>query len=348
MAETMLAARFSEPGTPIEIEEIPVPSPRSYEVLVRVEACGICLSDIHLIEGSVPPIVSPVTPGHEACGVVAKTGLMTAGWSEGDRVVMTGGRYCGSCQRCLTGRFEDCVAWELLGFHYDGAWAEYVLAPALALARVPEGIPSEQAAILADAVATPYAALLETGGLQPGEAVGLWGIGGLGTHAVQIARLAGAAPIIAVDPLEGARKRALGLGADLALDPGETEFMARIMEVTDGLGLDLALDLIGKNDVIKQAVQSLTRGGRLVVVGQSIERIELGPAVLFSTRATKLLGHLGYRKRHLDDLVRLLASGRLDLSGSITDVIPLAQINEGVDRLRQRDGDVVRIMVRPS
>ncbi|MGH2739398.1 MAG: zinc-binding dehydrogenase [Actinomycetota bacterium] len=347
MAETMLAARFTESGKPLSLEQIPIPSPRAHEVLVRVAACGICLSDVHLIEGSVPPIVSPVTPGHEACGLIAKTGLMVSGWSEGERVVMTGGRYCGVCKRCGTGRYEDCIAWELLGFHYDGAWAEYVVAPALALSRVPDGIPSEQAAILADAVATPYAALLETGGLQVGESVGLWGVGGLGTHAVQLARLMGAATIVAVDPLDGARKRALDLGADVALDPGDEEFTARVMEATDGLGLDLALDLIGKNDAIKQGVMSLTRGGRCVVVGQSAERIELGPAVLFSTRATKLLGHLGYRKRHLDDLVGLVANGRLDLRGSITDIIPLTKVNEGVRRLREKDGDVIRIIVKP-
>jgi len=342
----MLAARFHGIGD-LRLEEVPVPEPGPLEVLVKVEACGICLSDVHLMDGGIPAVTQPVTPGHEAAGVVARSGALAVGWDEGQRVSMAGGRPCGSCARCRVGRMEECLAFEIMGFHYDGAWAEYVAVPYFTLAPVPDGVPIEQAAILADAVATPYAALAERARLAPGEAVGLWGIGGLGTHAVQIARLLGAGLVVAVDPLETARTRALGLGADAAIDPGSGDAAGEIRRLTDGLGLDVAVDLVGSNQVMKQAVASLARGGRAVMVGLSMEPLQLGPGLLLGIQSQSILGHLGYEKRHLDDLVALLAGGRLDLAASISDVIPLTDVADGVRRLAEKDGDPVRIVVRP-
>lgn len=347
MQETMLAARFMGPGQELELQQVGVPRPGPLEVLVKVEACGICTSDVHLLDGSFPPVELPVTPGHEAFGTVVQKGELAEGWAQGDRVVLAGGRNCGTCQRCRSGRFEECLAPQIMGFSYDGAWAEYVLAPFYMLSSVPEGIVAEQAAILADAVATPFAALVDRGALRPGESVGLWGIGGLGTHAVQLARLLGASPVVAVDPLEGARRRALACGADVALDPSDPDLSGQVMQATGGLGLDLALDLVGANAALQQAESVLGRGGRLVIVGLSLEPIQLGPSFLFAVQSHALMGHLGYQKRHLDELVRLLATRRLDLSGSVTDVVPLADVAEGVRRLSMKEGDPVRIVVRP-
>lgn len=343
----MKAARFNADGKSLFLADVAVPEPGPLEVLVKVEACGICLSDVHLVDGSIPPIVPEVTPGHEPSGVVATVGESVPGWKEGDRAVLAGGRPCGRCVHCQIGRVEDCLEFEIMGFHYDGSWAEYVCVPYFAMTPLPEGIPFEQAAILADAVATPYAALTDRGGLRPGEAVGLWGIGGLGTHAVQIARLCGAGFIAAVDPLASARERALTLGADVALDPVTQDVPGEIRSATRGLGLDLALDLVGANAVLQQCVSSLGLGGRAVMVGLSMEKIALEPSLLFGVQKHSVLGHLGYDRRHLDDLVRLLAGGRLDLAASISDVIPLDDVVDGVRRLAEKEGDPVRIMVRP-
>jgi D-arabinose 1-dehydrogenase-like Zn-dependent alcohol dehydrogenase len=234
----------------------------------RTSTCSMDLS---------PPVQASVTPGHEAFGTVVQTGELAEGWAKGDRVVLAGGQNCGTCQRCRSGRFDACQAPQIMGFSYDGAWAEYVLVGAHTLSTVPEGIVAEQAAILADAVATPFAALVDRGALRPGESVGLWGIGGLGTHAVQLARLMGASVVVAVDPLEGARRRALACGADVALDPSDPALSDQVMQATGGLGLDLALDLVGSNAVLQQAEAALGRGGRLVMVGVSLEPIQLGP-----------------------------------------------------------------------
>ena len=347
MSETMVAARFSAPDRSLRLEEVPVPEPGPLEVVVKVEACGICLSDVHLIDGSFPPVRDLVTVGHESSGVVARTGELVKGWEPGDRVSLMGGRPCGECDRCRVGALDQCLSPQLMGFHYDGAWASYVVVPYFTLTAIPDHIPFEQAAILADAVATPYAALVERAQLKAGEAVGLWGIGGLGTHAVQIARLLGAAAVIAVDPLESARQRALDRGADVAVDPGAADLQQQIMDATCGRGLDVALDLVGSNKVLQQAVSCLGRGGRAVIVGISIDPIQLGPSIIFTIGGHALLGHLGYRKAHMDDLVRLVAGGRLDLSTSISDVIPLSQVHEGVRRLAEKDGDPVRILITP-
>ena len=343
----MKAARYNAEAKKLFVTEVPEPEPGPLDVVVKIEACGICLSDVHLIDGSIPPIVPEVTPGHEPAGTVHKTGELVTGWKVGDRVVLNGGKPCGICAKCTIGRLEECLQFNIMGFHYDGAWAEYVVVPYYAMSRLPDGLPFEQCAILADAVATPYAALTTRGGLHPGEKVGLWGIGGLGTHAVQLARVCGAGFIIAIDPLPSARERALGLGADLALDPTEPDVARNIRNLTGG-GLDLAVDLVGKNIVMQQCVSSLGRGGRAVMVGLSLENLELEMSLLFGVQQHAVLGHLGYDRRHLDELVALLANGRLDLSGSISDVISLDEIEEGVRRLAEKDGDPVRLIVRPG
>lgn len=348
MAGTMLAARYAAPSGRVDVAKVPIPEPGPLEVLVRVEACGICLSDVHLIDGSLPAMIEVVTPGHEAHGVIAEVGDQVTGWRRGDRATIVGGRGCHECVRCRSGRLEECLDPQVMGFHYDGAWAEYVAVPWYALAAVPEGIPPEQAAILADAVATPYAALSERAALRPAESVGLWGIGGLGTHAVQIARLLGAGLVIAVDPRTSARERALALGADVALDPNAVNVEVKVRELTGDLGLDVAVDLFGANAVLRQAASCLARGGRAVMVGMSFEPIAIDePSVFFGLNSHAVLGHLGYRKQHLDELVTLLARGRLDLSASISDVIPLTDVAEGVRRLASKEGDPVRIVVRP-
>jgi threonine dehydrogenase-like Zn-dependent dehydrogenase len=243
---------------------------------------------------------------------------------------------------------EPCLQPLIMGSMVDGAWAEYIAVPTSCLVAVPDHLPIEQAAILADAVATPFAGLLERSQLRAGESVGLWGIGGLGTHAVQIARMVGATPIIAVDPDEAARGRALDLGADHALDPGAVDVKAQVMRLTDGQGLDLAVDLAGLGGSLAQAASCLAIRGRVVMIGLGPEPVQLeGPGFYLGVAQQSLLGHLGYSKLDLERLVRLVATGRLDLSRSISDVLPLEDVAEGVERLVTKKGHPVRILVKP-
>lgn len=343
----MRAARFDQEAKQLEVTDVPVPEPRPHEVLVKVQACGVCLSDVHLIDGSLPGPLPVVTPGHEPAGVIEAVGDAVPMWQPGQRVVMAAGRPCLACEGCASGAMFDCHAPEIMGFNYDGAWADYTVVPYAALTAVPDGIPIEQAAILADAVSTPYAAIVERANVRPGESVGIWGVGGLGFHAVKVARLVGATPIIALDPLPSARERALRAGADVAIDPTANDAVAQVRAASRGRGLDVALDVVGSSRVLQQAEQCLGGRGRLVMVGISWEPTSLGPGVLFSLQSQSLLGHLGYRKEHLDQLVRLVDSGRLDVSDSVSEVLQLEDIVEAVDRLATKRGDPIRLVVRP-
>ncbi len=346
---TMRAARFDRASRRLRVQDVPVPQPGPGEVLVRVEACGICLSDVHMIEGTMPPPpLEQVTPGHEAAGTIERIGPGVTFWQPDQRVVLAGGKPCGVCRRCLTGDLTECLTPQTMGQGYDGGWAEYVVVPFPTLTAVPPHVPIEQAAICADAVATPYSGLIHRGGLRPAELVGLWGIGGLGVHAVQIARLAGAGLIIAVDPNDAACQRALDFGADHALNPRKVDVPEEVQRLTNGEGLDLAAELAGVNSALAQAVSCLGRRGRAVIIGMCLEPIQLTePSVVFAYSQHSLLGHLGYQKRNLDELMRLVGSGRLDLTRSISDLVPLEDVARGVERLSKKEDNPIRLVVKP-
>jgi D-arabinose 1-dehydrogenase-like Zn-dependent alcohol dehydrogenase len=345
----MRAAVFDSQAMKLNLESVPVPEPGPDEVRVRVAACGICLSDVHLLDGTLPAPLPRVIPGHESAGVIDSVGeQVPEHWTAGRRVLMAGGKPCGTCTSCVAGDApERCLEVQVMGFAYDGAWAEFTVVPWQTLVEVPDHVPLHEAAILADAVATPYAALTERAALRPAESIGLWGVGGLGVHAVQIARIVGAAPIIALDPSPVARARALELGADHALDPTDEAVIEEVWRLTDGRGLDVAVDLFGANRVLLQADACIGRGGRVVIVGLSAEDIALGLNATFGVMSHALLGHLGYRKEHLFALIRLVAHGRLDVSRSISDVLPLEDVGLGVDRLASKDGDPIRLVIAP-
>ncbi|HVL90556.1 MAG TPA: zinc-binding dehydrogenase [Actinomycetota bacterium] len=343
----MRAARMTGVGKPVEIHEVPVPAPGPGEVLVRVAACGVCASDVHVLDGSLPAMPPlPVTMGHEPSGTVEAAGEGVLWPAPGDRVVMHAGKRCGACRPCRAGHgLEECLFVRTMGVDFDGAWADYVVVPASSCVALPKSIPFDQGAILADAVATPYAAVVETGQVRPGDRVAIFGVGGLGTHAVQIARLCGASFVAAVDPRQSARSRATALGADIAVDPDGA--VGAIRDATGGEGVDAAFDFVGANAVVKACVSSLARGGRAVIVGVGGEKISLGPSILFALKHSQLRGAYGYRRTHIETLVSLVASGRLDLSASITANMPLEQAADAVEILATKRGDPVRIILSP-
>src|SRR4051794_30301212 len=192
MADTMRAQRFYADTKEIAVEDVPIPELAPGEVLVKVAFCGICHSDLSLINGTFPAQVPVVTQGHEASGTIARLGPDVTGWEEGDRVVVAAGRPCQECVTCRRGDVSNCLRIRLMAFAYDGAWAEFTVAQAIGLTRVPDNVSLEHAAILADAVSTPFGAVVRTAKVGIGESVGVWGVGGIGTHIVQLARLVGA------------------------------------------------------------------------------------------------------------------------------------------------------------
>ena len=347
MAPTMRAERFHADTKSVVLEDVPIPTPGPGEVLVKVAFCGICHSDLSLINGTFPAQRPVVTQGHEASGTIAALGAGVTGWAEGDRVVVAAGRPCQNCPNCSRGDLANCLRMQLMAFSYDGAWAEYTVAQVIGLTRVPDNVPLEQAAILADAVSTPFGAVVRTGKVAIGESVGVWGVGGIGTHIVQLSRLVGAAPIIAVDINPVVRDRAVELGADYAFDSDDPELMAKINDVTGGRKLDVAFDAVGLKATFEQALEALTVGGRLVAVGMSDQCPTVGPTSMFGLTRKQVLGHLGYQNVDIETLARLVSLGRLDLSRSISRVIPLEDIADGIEALERGAGNPIRILVAP-
>jgi threonine dehydrogenase-like Zn-dependent dehydrogenase len=346
---SMRAARFDRARRELTVQDVPIPEPGPGEVLVRIAAAGICASDLHMTDGTLPDFPHEhTTPGHEGAGTIARVGPEVPFWQEGARVVMFAGRNCGVCRKCLSGAGKECLNPLVMGQNYDGSWAEYVVVHCGVLVALPDNIPFEQAALIPDAVATPYTGLVHRGRLGLGETLGVWGIGGLGVHAVLTGRLAGAALIIAVDPIDAACQRALELGADHALNPGKVDVRAEVMRLTHGEGLDVAVDLAGVNSALDQAVLSLGRYGRAVIIGMCLEPVHLTePSVMLGYMNHEILGHDGYEPHDITGLVRLVASGQLDLSRSVSHVVPLEDVAQGVNRLRTKEGNPVRIVVKP-
>ena len=347
MADTMRAQRFYADSKTIAVEDVPIPEPGPGEVLVKIAFCGICHSDLSLINGTFPSQLPVVTQGHEASGTVAALGPGVTGCAEGDRVVVAAGKPCMTCPNCMRGDMANCLAIRLMAFAYDGGWAEYTLAQAFGLTRIPDNVPMEQAAILADAVSTPFGAVVHTAGVGIGESVGVWGVGGLGTHVVQLARLVGAAPIIAVDVKPAILDRALAVGADYAFDARDENLAAKIAEATGGRNLDVAFDAVGIKSTFEQSLNSLTVGGRMVGIGMSADSPDIGPTSIFNLFQRKVLGHLGYQNADIGTLATLVSRGRLDLSRSISDVVRLEDVARGIEMLDEAEGDPIRILVQP-
>ncbi|MEU6201007.1 zinc-binding dehydrogenase [Streptomyces sp. NPDC047061] len=347
--DTMLAGRFHLDTGKFGVEEVPVPVPGPGEVLVEVKAAGVCLSDVHLIDGSLVPLFATsdtVTVGHEVSGVIHTLGPdLKCDLTVGTRVALEAGRSCGQCAGCA--RRRPCTQVRTAGIDYDGGWAQYTVAREDTLIPIPDSLPFDQAAIIPDAVSTPYAAVVSTAGVRPAQSVGVWGAGGVGAHNVRVARLAGAAPVIAVDPLPGARERALAFGADFALDPSAGDFADQVRSATGGRGLDFAFDCAGVPAVREQAASVLGLNGVLVLVGITPQPLTISEGLTFNYLGKQVRGHYGGFPESVSELVRLASNGRLDLAPSITDHIPLAEAADAVHRLENKIGDPIRLILVP-
>ncbi|MFF7993541.1 zinc-binding dehydrogenase [Kitasatospora xanthocidica] len=337
MTATMLAGRLDVSKGAFAVEEVPVPVPGPGEVLIKVEAAGVCLSDVHLIEGMLKPLHlrgDKVTLGHEVAGTVHELGAGVTTAAVGDRVLLQ------------AGESRDGVV-HTRGVDYDGGWAEYALATATTLVPIPDDLPFEQACFIPDAVSTPWAAITTTGAVRPAEAVGVWGVGGLGAHGVQVLRAIGAFPIVAVDPLPAARERALAFGADAALDPADARFAELLREATGGRPLSAAFDFAGVAPVREQAMASLGEHGRLVLVGLTDKPLTVTNGTLVSYLRQQIRGHYGSEGQDVVDLVGLVRGGQLDFSRSVSGTFPLAEAARAVEALERKEGNPIRLVLKP-
>jgi propanol-preferring alcohol dehydrogenase len=339
----MRAARLTAVGGPIVVQSVPVPEPGDHDVRVAVRACGVCGSDVHVLHGVTPSGPLPLTLGHEAAGVVDAVGATVDGVTAGQRVAIAAGYGCGECSRCLAGRENICAGLTIPGISRDGAQAEYVVVPARALVPLPDAVDFATGAILTDAVATPYGAIRRSG-VASGDTAIVFGLGGLGVHAVALLKQVVGARVIGVDVAPSALGRAQAFGADDVVDASDGKPARRLRELTGG-GADHTFEFVGSAAVTDQAVKSLRPGGTCTVVGVTPEPLALLPQALLVAGELRVQGSFGCTRGDLEALVGLVAEGQLDLAGTITHRFGLDDVAEAVRILETKDGDPIRVVV---
>ena len=333
----MRAAVYEGEGR-LVVKDLPEPVPADDEVLIEIEACGICGSDVQII--NVPPghpSTPPVVIGHEFVGRVRQVGSAVRDVPIGLRVVADPDPKCGACDSCRAGRPANCTNIVALGVHRDGALARFVTAPANSVYPIAEDVPSEMAALV-----EPLACVVNgtnRAAIRPGESAVVFGAGAIGCLFIAVFRAAGAARIIAVEPSPERGAVATAVGADVALTPDA--WATRRSELLPG-GADVVVDAVGS--VLPQAIEAAGMGARIVVFGMNgnarppvhqVEIVEKGLAIFGS-----YISNFTFPAA-----IRLVESGRLNLAPMITATIPLEETLAGIGRLRA--ADAVKVVIRP-
>jgi propanol-preferring alcohol dehydrogenase len=318
------------------------------DVLVRVRAAGICHSDVHYRAGRSRVEPLPLTLGHEVAGEIAAVGEHVRDLRVGDPVCLHYLVICGHCDDCRAGREQFCATGKMLGHFTDGGWAEYIAVPARNAVPLPPRVPFAQGAVMMCSSATSLHALRK-GRLAAGETVLVVGAGGLGMSAVQLARALGAADVIAVD--RDAAKLALaerfGARTLLAAELTPEAVVAQVRAMTHGRGVDVALELVGKPDTMRTALQSLAPLGRAVVVGLSDLALSVDSYRDLIGREAELIGSNDHLLSELYELVEMAHAGVLNLTDVVTHTVPLQarDINEVLDALGRHQAPVRTVVV---
>ncbi|MFN4181632.1 MAG: alcohol dehydrogenase catalytic domain-containing protein [bacterium] len=341
----MRAAVFYGPNQPLKIEEVARPSPGAGEVLVRIASCGVCHTDLHYIDHGVPTFKNPpLILGHEASGIVEEVGEGVTRVKPGDRVLIPPVFPCGQCEMCRIGRENVCQNLEMVGNNRDGAYAEYMVAPAKDCIFLPETVPLEEGAVISDAISTPFYALVGRAKIQPGDRVVVFGCGGLGLNAIQIASAFGGF-VVAVDIREKKLELARQFGAHEVVHGKEADLPRKIRKLTDG-GAHIALEAIGNPEVMNTAFACVRPGGTLVIMGYSDRDLTVNAGRLMY-REMQILGTLGCPPVLYPRIIQLILQGKIRLKEIVTHRFPLDQINYALELLRKGEETLIRSIVLP-
>jgi len=317
---------------PFVAKDVPTPTLAPHEALVRVRNVGVCGTDVKIRADRMGLGVIPLIMGHEIAGEVAQVGAEVRGFAPGDRVVVNFYVTCGRCPACRVGRDTLCADVRQLGFSIDGGFAEYVKAPGVNLCKVPDHVSLESACILGDAVATSYHAITKRAQVGPGTTLAVIGTGGVGLHALQMAKLAGAW-VVAVDVSEARLALARSLGADAVVDARSGPFHEAVRKLTDGQGVDVVLEFVANAQTLPSTLQSLKRAGRLVFVGYTPEvPLSVLPRELVRSEL-EIVGSRANTKQELQETMELVGRGRI--RPIVDRVIPLAEIEDAFTALRE-------------
>lgn len=353
----MRAALLTEANQPLElVDDVELESPRAGEVRVELHNCGLCHSDVHFMDGSLPGVM-PMLLGHEAGGIVTDVGEGVLDLAEGDKVILTLRPPCGRCFHCVRGEMTLCER-SAGGLFPDGgtrlsrggdavqrmgvnlaAFAEATVVPATAAVKVDDDTPLDVASVIGCAVQTGVGAAINTAKVAPGDTVMVIGLGGIGISIVQGARIAGAARIIGVDMNEGRREQSRHFGVTDTVDPTAGEVPAQVLELLGGRGVDHAFEAVGSSALAEVCLNSTRNGGMTTLVGvPKITDMINVHAIGFAMGEKKLQGcFLGSSNPHHEfpRLLDLWRNGKLDLDAMVTATRPLDEINDAVADMQQ-------------
>jgi S-(hydroxymethyl)glutathione dehydrogenase/alcohol dehydrogenase len=352
----MRVAVAYEAGQPLVLEDLPVPDIGPRDVLVRISASGICHTDLHVIEGkSALPL--PIVPGHEACGFVEATGADVRRVKPGDRVLASVAPACGTCWWCVNGMSNHCelnggvkavqrftlptgqTAGAVCGC---GTFAEAMVVDEASLVPVRTDLADAQLALLGCGVTTGLAAVFNVAQVAPGSSVAVVGCGGVGQSVIQGARIAGAAVIIAIDPVASRRDGAVRAGATHAVDPAAAEPVEQVRELTEGRGADYAFEAVGRPELMVAAFDMARTAGTVTLLGMPAVTDTLTiPAIKAVFSGKRLAGASTGGAQILRDFprfIRLAETGRLDLASMVSQQITLDEVNKGIDMVNRAEG----------
>ena len=360
----MRAAVLHGLNEPLDVTDVDVDAPRAGEVRVRIEAAGVCHSDVSIVDGRVPfPL--PCVMGHEGAGIVTEVGDDVTRVRKGDHVIVSWVAMCGRCFYCRHGQPQLCQSsmgargvmddgttrFRLAGtslFHGINAatFAEQTILRETAVVPIAADVPFGVAALVGCGVTTGVGAAIRSARVEPGERVAVIGCGGVGLSIIQASRLAGATTIIAIDPAASRREAALRMGATHALGGGE-EARAAAKALTEGLGPDVVFEAVGLPELQRQAFDLTRRGGRVILVGLGSPKAETAFNTMFLTMAERTIRGCffgsAYPDRDFPWILEMYRAGRLDLDALVTQTLPLEHINEAFHAMRA--GEQLRTVI---
>jgi len=332
----------------LEITDVPVPRMGSREVLVRVAACGICGSDVHGYDGSSGRRVPPIVMGHEAAGVVASVGSSVSDFKEGDRVTFDSTVYCGECSSCLRGDVNLCDRRQVMGvacsdYRRNGAFAEFVVVPAHIVYRLPENLSFHEAALLEAVAVALHAVSLAP--IRPDSSALVIGAGTIGLLLQQALAVAGCSRVFAADVDSTRLKLSHTLGAAAVLNSG-ANLVRNVRDLTDGHGVDIAMEAVGINQTVNAAIDSTRKGGTVVLVGNVSSEVTM-PLQTVVTRQLRLQGSCASAGDYLR-AIALVSSGKINVKPLISAVAPLDEGPQWFERLYAHEPNLMKVVLTPG
>lgn len=339
--EAVKQAVLTEPCKFTVIETEPK-QPGSKEVLIRTRACGICGSDIHMFEGHHPVLKPPLVMGHEFSGTIEAVGTEVTEFSVGDYVLLIPGQGCGECPACLTGYFNRCRHLKVIGGHIPGGFSEFVTVEARQVLKIPESFPPEEAAMVE--VTSVAVHSVERFGNVEGKDVIVYGAGPIGISTLQVLKAFGARTVIVSDVAKGRLDLAKELGADIVLNPLETDIKKFVLENVNQEGIDGAIDCAGQEATLKSALEVTANGARIILTAIFGTNLTI-PILLLQRGERELAGVQMYVRKDFETAAKLIAEGKVNAKALITHKFPLAQIQEAFRTAMDRTKPVGKVVV---